>query len=42
LKQPKSGQLDKVLDKWFTTMHSKVKPMTWLMITEKLQSFMIL
>jgi len=28
LKQPESAQLDKVLYKWFTTMHSEGKPMT--------------
>jgi hypothetical protein len=35
LKQPKLAQLDKVLHKSFTAMHSKGKPMTKPMISEQ-------
>jgi hypothetical protein len=40
LKQPKLGQLDKVVYKWFTAMHLKVKPMTLPTMIEKLQHFL--
>jgi hypothetical protein len=35
LKDPRLVQLDKVLSKWFTAMHSKGKPVTGCMITAK-------
>jgi hypothetical protein len=35
LKEPKFVQLDKVLYKWFTAMHSKGQPVTGLMIIAK-------
>ena len=39
LKEPKLAQLDKVLYKWFTAVHSEGKPMTGPMIVEKAKSF---
>jgi hypothetical protein len=39
VKEPKLAQLDKVLYKWFTAMHSKGKPMIGPMIIEKAKSF---
>jgi hypothetical protein len=41
LKQPKLAQLDMVLYKWFTAMHSKGKPMTGPMIIEKASLFLM-
>jgi hypothetical protein len=41
LKQPKLAQLDKVLHKWFTVMHSEGKPVTRLMIIEKAKFIMM-
>ena len=35
LKQSKLAQLEKVLYKWFTAMHSKGKPVTVPMLIEK-------
>jgi hypothetical protein len=35
LKGPKLAQLDKVLYKWFTAMHSIGKPLTGPMVIEK-------
>jgi len=35
LKQPKLAQLEKVLYKWFTAMHSKRKPVTAPMLIKK-------
>jgi hypothetical protein len=35
LKEPELAQLDKVLYKWFTAMHSKGKPVTGPVIVEK-------
>jgi hypothetical protein len=34
LEQPKLAQLDKVLYKWFTAMHSEGKPVTGLIIAK--------
>jgi hypothetical protein len=39
LKELKLAQLDIVLCKWFTAMHSEGKPMTGPMIIEKAKSF---
>jgi hypothetical protein len=39
LKQPKLAQLDNVLYKWFTVMHSEGKLVTESMINEKADSF---
>ena len=39
LKQPTLANLDKVLCKWFTAMHSEGQPMIWPMITEKANTF---
>jgi hypothetical protein len=39
LKESKLVQLDKVLYKWFTAMHSEGNPVTGPMIIEKAKSF---
>jgi hypothetical protein len=39
LKPPKLAQLDKVLHRWFTAMHSEGKPVTGPMIVEKAKCF---
>jgi hypothetical protein len=39
LKEHKLVQLDKVLCKWFTAMHSEGKPVTGLMMIEKAKFF---
>ena len=39
LKQSKLAQLDRVLYKWFTVMHSEGKLVTGSMIIEKVNSF---
>jgi hypothetical protein len=39
LKQPKLAQVDRVLYKWFTVMHSEGKLATESMIIEKANSF---
>jgi hypothetical protein len=39
LKQPKLVQLDMVLYKWFTAVHSKGKHMTWPVTSEEAMSF---
>jgi len=37
LKEPKMAQLDKALSKWFTAMLPKGKPMTGLVMMEKVE-----
>jgi hypothetical protein len=39
LKEPEFAQLDKVLCKWFTAVHSEGSPMTGPMIVEKAKFF---
>jgi hypothetical protein len=39
LKEPKIAQLNKVLSKWFTAMHSEGKILTGPMMIEKAKSF---
>ena len=39
LKEPEFAQLDKVLCKWFTAVHSEANPMTGPMIIEKAKFF---
>ena len=41
LEEPKLAQLDKVLHKWFTAMHSEGKPVTGLMIIKKAKFIMM-
>jgi hypothetical protein len=38
-KEPEFSQLDKVLNKWFTAMHSEGNPKTGSMIVEKAKFF---
>jgi hypothetical protein len=38
LEQPKLAQLNKVLHKWFTALHSEGKPMTGPMMIENAKS----
>jgi hypothetical protein len=39
LKAPKLVQVNKMLYKWFTAVHSKGKNITWLKIIERVHSF---